>query len=101
MSTPQGTAPTKSQLATIAIVLAVAGLLLGFFVGGIGAILGVVAIALGVVVLVQAMKGRPGRRLAIAAIVVGVVALLVGVLHTSAGQDGFQRGYGDTVSSQG
>ncbi|NMO90306.1 DUF4190 domain-containing protein [Actinomycetospora sp. TBRC 11914] len=69
--------PATSRLATIAVLLAAAALVLSFFAQPLAVLLLLAALVCGIVVLVRVRRGGPGKGPAVGAIVLSVLALII------------------------
>jgi hypothetical protein len=69
--------PAASKLATIAVFLAAAALVFGFFAQPLAVLLLLGALVCGIVVLIRVRRGGPGKGPAIGAIVLSILALVI------------------------
>lgn len=80
-----------SALAAFALLGAILATILGFFVPSFAIFLALVVIVMAIVALIRARCGKPAKGPAIAAIVLSLIALLIGGAMSPESEEGFQR----------
>ncbi|MCD2187887.1 hypothetical protein [Actinomycetospora soli] len=85
---PQQDVSLSASLALLGGLLAV---ILSFFAPSFAIVVALIVIVVGVIALIRARRGRPGRGPAIAGIILAVIALLIGAATSPDAEAGFQE----------
>lgn len=80
-----------SLVASIALLGGLLAVVLSFFAPSFAIVLALIVIVLGVIALIRVRLGRPGKGPAIAAIVLAVIALLIGGAMSPDAEEGFRQ----------
>lgn len=99
LMTRHATAEPQQDVSTLASFALLGGLLavvLSFFTPSFAIVLALIVIVMGVIALIRVRIGRPGKGPAIAAIVLAVIALLIGGAMSPDAEDGFRQATGPT-----